>query len=505
MNRWTVLIDTTSIQHYVFGSNKLKENIGASHIISLVLSDEFLISTGVHKEQIVYCGGGNAMLFFDGEDNAKEFVKKYSLKLIIEFPGVVPAFAIGEINFIDENDEGFQAGKDALFKLLNENKSKYIPQVIPLSHGFTAECHRSGYTLDVWDENDSEYVSSVIECKLNYSEDANKKVISFIPCDKIDKYCFTESFEHLGSTDNENSHIAVVFADGNSMGERFKQTKSAKEIWELSNSVNEATTKAFKKLIARIISEIDKIEKEITLSKEDGKTILPIRPIFIGGDDIVFVCDGRLGIYFAKIFLEEFEKHKFSDGVCMTACAGIAIVGKKFPFYRAHLLSEKLCKNAKTERKKTEKNKLEGNGSWIDYHISYGGYSGSLDEIRKKQFTAGKKNLLMRPYKLINNDVETSFDLLIKNTSQLFKKDNKTGKQSIPNSKIKELREILTKGEASIAMLIKEFEAREISLPDIKGKDYKTSLFCDNKTPYFDMLELYEFYPKYELEKGVRK
>ncbi|WP_269849655.1 hypothetical protein [Methanosarcina horonobensis] len=77
-----------------------------------------------------------------------------------------------------------------------------------------------------------------------------------------------------------------------------------------------------------------------------------------------------------------------------------------------------------------------------------------------------------------------------------------------PNSKIKELREVLTMGSNSAKIFIQEMSYRGRTLPEIEGypecKD--TGWLCENKkqfTPYFDMLELMEIYPIKLEEKEV--
>ena len=44
-------------------------------------------------------------------------------------------------------------------------------------------------------------------------------------------------------------------------------------------------------------------------------------------------------------------------------------------------------------------------------------------------------------------------------------------------------------------MLITEMEYRGKSLPDISGTDARKTGWLEDMTPYFDMLELMEFYP----------
>jgi hypothetical protein len=265
------------------------------------------------------------------------------------------------------------------------------------------------------------------------------------------------------------------------MGKRFQKTKTLKDIRQLSVNIEKATRNAFKHLLENIIAKWSDPENKIQLSNRDDKIILPIRPIILGGDDVTFVTDGKLGIYFAKIFMEKFEEEMDNT---LTSCAGIAVIKTKYPFYKGYSISEELCRSAKGKR-----NKINDKGSWLDFHISYGGFSGSLDEIRKEHFNVSRGNLLFRPYK-IKSDEKYGFDILIKNTVNL---------KEFPNSKIHELRMILTRGKEAGMLFIEEQKYRGNILPEIKDKMYKDRLFVDEKTPYFDMIELMEVYPEFEL------
>lgn len=100
MSRVTaVLVDTISIQKYVYSSNRLKENIGASRIVTNIYKeslekslkaalnhdvelsewmrkpDNVLIQSPDVDFEVGYIGGGNALLFFRDETTAKEFIK----------------------------------------------------------------------------------------------------------------------------------------------------------------------------------------------------------------------------------------------------------------------------------------------------------------------------------------------------------------------------------------------------------------------------------------------
>ncbi|MCH7974838.1 MAG: hypothetical protein IH949_13335, partial [Bacteroidetes bacterium] len=514
MTEYAVLLDTTSIQKYVFGSNRLKENLGASYIIkdvyAAMVKDNPIITVKPKlkdgtEEFKGYVGGGNALFYFNSTDEAQKFLNQWSLSLLVKAPGVQTAASIGEINKATEKSD-----LSDLFKKLNINKSRFIPQTIIPRHGITAECQSSGYSMDTWntvykggtiDKERSNYVSSVTKAKIQYSKKAKDKANTLLKV-HIKEYCFTNELDELGQSKGSENYIAIVHIDGNGMGERFRSCKNIKETKLLSDSVKNATRESFMLLIEEIISDHKngKFEGYLHLKKEEDKIVLPIRSIIMGGDDITFVCEGRMGIYFAKIFMENFEKQKDNNGnnLNLTSCAGIAITKTKFPFYRGYELAEQLCDNAKKVRIKKE-----DPGSWLDFQIEYGGFSGTLEEIRDSNFKAPQGNLIYRPYK-IDDTGKYGFETFLSNAKKLL---NKNGETNFPKNKIKELREVLTKGVDTTKYFVLQMQARGIEFPKISGKNYHEKLFDGNKTtdedtlktPYFDMVEFVEFYPRYEL------
>ena len=123
-------------------------------------------------------------------------------------------------------------------------------------------------------------------------------------------------------------------------------------------------------------------EKLKDLSIKDKK--FPVRRIITAGDDICFVTEGRIGLECAVTFIKELNKcQNKEDKEGYAACAGVAIVHQKYPFYKAYELSELLCSNAKKYAASLSEDKSGKEISVIDWHIEFGEIKDTLKEIRK--------------------------------------------------------------------------------------------------------------------------
>lgn len=136
-----------------------------------------------------------------------------------------------------------------------------------------------------------------------------------------------------------------------------------------------------KQAVAKAWDEVTEIAREevTEITREDKLPGPPVVPVLVGGDDVTVYTDGRYAIPFAEAYIRHYEDLTKKDGLLsvlatvagapkkgpLTASAGVAIVGRNFPFHVAYDLAEGLVSRGK----KLGKKKDEVPCSTIDFHV----------------------------------------------------------------------------------------------------------------------------------------
>ena len=204
------------------------------------------------------------------------------------------------------------------------------------------------------------------------------------------------------------SSIGVVHVDGNGvgaimrdLGKAFKKTNNTLDklaeppyprkpnpCGEKPPRVrpDDSTPSDFQWFVMEVNYRLDGVVKAAVASAwkdlEDyahGRSAPPVVPVLVGGDDLTVYVEGQFAIPFAESYVRHYEQLTGEDELLrrlaviagskkagpLTASAGVAIVGRNFPFHIAYDLAEGLVSRGK----KLGKKKDEAPCSTIDFHV----------------------------------------------------------------------------------------------------------------------------------------
>ncbi|MBN2394704.1 MAG: hypothetical protein JXR84_28490 [Anaerolineae bacterium] len=533
------VLDTPGIQRYIFGSNRLRENIGASELVHCATSQWPLermveeyddphgpgrkkLNTNVHKDvtdgldpdkriecdptldaEIIYIGGGNVVTLFREKQNALDFVARLHAQIIQEAPGL--GLAAIHLSIEWEKDDLGQQVNAAMQQLAQQHRATPLTSPL-LGLSVTAECQSTGLvatgdsTQHPHPPAERPYlISSEVAAKLEMVETAQTRLHHlFSDAFQNARYDFPRNFDELGRSKHEMSYIAVVHVDGNRMGRFFRDfgrlcpdpRAYIDAVRNASQQIKQASRSALQKLGNLLLATITHRGRDWYVQDNvpvrDWK--LPFRPLVFGGDDTTFVCDGRLGLTLAVAYLEAFEDATQGLEIRQRyACAGIAVVKSHYPFARAYALSQELTKNAKKHAYATPVGDAEGLSA-LDWHFAMGGLSGSLSEIREREYRVASGTLVSRPLRLRDHANEWR-------TWPKFAKAVESFQQewSEKRNKLVSFRQLLREGPEAMQSFLEAYRRSTPAL-DETTLDFLEHGWHGEICGYFDALEALDFY-----------
>lgn len=194
------------------------------------------------------------------------------------------------------------------------------------------------------------------------------------------------------------SSVGVVHVDGNGVGAIMRNLgKSYDTVQPQLDSLRSAAYKCkdnpcerdkdpFQWFIMEVNYRLDGVVKAAVAAAwrdvEDyarGRQAPPVVPVLVGGDDLTVYVEGKFAIPFAESYVRHYEQLTGEDELLkqlavvagakkpgpLTASAGVAIVGRNFPFHIAYDLAEELVSRGKKLGKKPGTVPC----STIDFHV----------------------------------------------------------------------------------------------------------------------------------------
>ena len=149
-------------------------------------------------------------------------------------------------------------------------------------------------------------------------------------------------------------------------------------------AIDAATQAAFSAALCVFLGAEEGREPANEVAGEDGPGFVPVVPIILGGDDLTAITDANRALAFTAEFLRQYEQQTRASETIraltgqqgLTACAGVAIIGRHYPFHHAYELAEALIGSAKSIKR-------HGGGSALDFHVLFDSLTPDLEDSRR--------------------------------------------------------------------------------------------------------------------------
>lgn len=458
MLMYLALLETSANQQFIFSTNKLRENIGASQLTYIAgskwvveaiarindcaITDPKIFESNSNfrdwllddtknrsiqdsavKIEIILATSGKALFLAKDREDARSVIRQVTQRALIKAPGLdicgvisdefdIDAVLLSTINKqIHKDFEGIRAkrpGPDSRFLRL-PIVAECATSGMPANKAIRDNKPSNDTISDV--ENEITITSAVSDAKRQARNQGFNRIERILKRRDSNWAFVVEDSEF----EQKNSWKAIIHADGNGLGQIFldfgkilgvgEYREYIEQYRQFSCAIDICTEEAFLDAIQTVF--VDCLEQ------------IPMRPLILGGDDLTVICAGEYALQFTAEFLTNFEERTsraIDDFVApeiilnqaqqhlpvarLSACAGVAIVKQHFPFSIAYHLAEDLIKSAKNVKeivKNTEGKTIPC--SAIDYHILYDSSGVELESIRNKlHINHPPTRLYSRPY-----------------------------------------------------------------------------------------------------------
>jgi len=513
--RLLVSFDTDRIKEYIFATSKLKEIRGASAILDELNRWDMIEKSHNFDGEKIYANGGSGM-FTVPEVSAEAFIqsvdKEYRLRT--QTCSITSATIELPLGFTDQ--DAIQPYLQPLTHRLRLKKAENPFHQSLLTHPFLRTCDSCGEQYAIQNVTEPEPVLLCRSCK--NKRDKNKEIqadIKSIISDKAEEsvahklwhrllsnlaregYEITgndrpEVFGNLGEMSKPENYMALIYADGDSMGKTLGNLQNLDEVKQFSEVVDNAMYQC--------------VQEAVLTYLPPGDNHFPFDILMLGGDDLVMVTTAHKAIEVSMKISQKFSAFTEKNlGERLTLSVGIAIAHTNFPFSSLLNLAEQALKFAKKEAVRRKRHGQEiGTEGLINFIVVNNSNSLDFDSYYDETLSNDDENVYrtLRPYNLA--------DLrYIVETIRCLKKEN------FPSGKLNRLRDAIFQNRNQSVLegimffsRTKDKRHRQI-FRDFLAHFAPDSFFPffpwfkegeDYHSPFLDLIELYNFI---ETKNGV--
>lgn len=431
-----VLIETSGNQAYIFETNKLRENAGASEIAYRFGTEYVLkavkdnggpdlwadepktlrsklldpvrnlpIEQPNTQVEVIVATSGKALLLVKAREVAKSIVSQVTGDALRLAPGLEIYGVISEA--FDWNDSSLNEVVRDLHRRYELTRNRHAGREARFPHfPFCQPCTVSGWPAAglhrIVDRQDvPEPTSAVSLAKRQFRDQSVQRFRSLWQGHIKDQRPApsTRWLERALESLEQQPWLAVVHADGNGFGRIFLDFQRASgaqnnrqyvdRLRAFSLALEWCTERAFFEAVTSVYPPLEE-----DTQKEETR---PVLPLILGGDDLTVIVQARGALQFVSEYLRAFERLTAQFDITrdiarqvygsdqLSACAGAAIIKPHFPFYRAYELAEALLASAKTVKQFVKrKDGTDYPCSAFDFHVHYESAASDLEHIRSR-------------------------------------------------------------------------------------------------------------------------
>ncbi len=408
-----VSFDTDRIKEYIFATGKLREIRGASALLDeLNRSDMVEKSREFHAEEI-YANGGSGM-FTVSAASVEAFIKVIEKEYRLRTRTCSITSAITELPSGFTDQDPIQPHLQTLMHRLRLKKDENPLHQPLLTHPFFRFCDSCGeqYASQSVIEPESELICDSCENKRDKNREIQINIKDFIRgraeenvshnlwhrlLSNLAKegYEITgkdrpEVFSDLGEMSKPENYMALIYADGDSMGKVLEKLPNLNKVKQFSEVVDNAMYRS--------------VHEAVLTYLPPGDKYFPFDILMLGGDDLVMVTTAHKAIEVSMKITEQFSEltQKGLDER-LTLSVGVAIAHTNFPFSSLLNLAEQALKYAKKEAVKRQRHMQEiGREGLINFIVVNNSNSLDFDDYYKETLIDDDEDVYrtLRPYNL---------------------------------------------------------------------------------------------------------
>lgn len=339
-----LIFEASSIHDYLCASGRLRHIVGASELIESLCGhtlDEVLKALDL-SEKLVFSrrAGGVFQAYADSKAPLEQLAAVWSLRVREVVPGLPFKLALGEGGDWKSASEAARRHADGSRGLSERS--------LPLATPFSARHARTGEAATEALHGEALDAATARKLQAANAED-NRLGQRYLPGSSWRDWPLDLSAEDGGSQMfpflGQEQSLALLVADGNGLGQllirlfeeagRLPDRDYAAHLLEFSSNIEEATTAAAQRAVREVVEP----------QRDAGSGILPMRPILLGGDDVVVLIRADLALPFAEALARAFEQETGARlGQPLTASMALVWFGRRQPIAQVQALAYGLLK-----------------------------------------------------------------------------------------------------------------------------------------------------------------